>query len=127
MSAREKIVEVLKHEKEDPVLSVAADILRALAISYGSAWHSELLDTLVGLWTIKSVDMRMLGNRDELVSKALKRLNELGLVQSEKRPRADLGAKESAKEELHTVKDLQELIKAFTADTTIDKYKQETI
>ena len=48
----EEIVEDLVKKGDDPVYRAAVDILKALYILYGSAWESELKDTLMGLWGI---------------------------------------------------------------------------
>ena len=101
MSFKEKINGILNREKEDLGLSVAADVLRALAILHGSAWQSDLMDTLTGLWSIRGLDLDGIIGREQMVPKALKQLSELGLVRSEKRLRGDLSRQESVKDELH--------------------------
>jgi len=84
------------------------------------------MDTLAGLWTIKNIDVEKSSVAEmSLVSKALKRLNELNWCNLRKRFRAGLSEKEPVKEELHTIKDYRKLIKAFTADTTINKYNKQ--
>jgi hypothetical protein len=121
----EKIGEVLKKEKEDHVCSVAADVLRALVILHGSAWQSDLMDTLSGLWSIKGLDLNGMIGREDLVPKAIKMLNELGLIQSEKRLRADLSRQEPVKDELHSAKSLGTLIRVFATDSLIERYRRE--
>ena len=125
MSLEENIRELLAKEKSGDVASVATDILRSLVILGGSAWQSDLLDTLAGLCTVKGIIASGLMGQLGLISKALKRLNDLDLIHSETRLRSDLGRKEPAKEEFHFTDHLQALARVFAADSIIDKYRRE--
>ncbi len=125
MSVKEKISEILKKERKDNVFSVAADVLRAFVILHGSAWQSDLMDTLTGLWSLKELDLDAIIGGENLVPKALNRLSGLGLVESKKSLRADLSRREPIKEELHTVKNLGTLRRIFAADPLIEKYRRE--
>lgn len=125
MNAEEKISEIVKNPKKDPILSVAADVLRALVVLQGSAWQSDLLEVLNDLWYLEDTELDSRSGEDEYLSDALRRLNEADLVQSEKRQRADLGTPKPSLEELHTAKNLQILVKMFAADRLVNKYREE--
>jgi len=125
LSDEEKIYEIIKKEKEDCVLSVASDVLRAMVILHGSAWQSDLHDTLTGLWSMRGLNLDGMISREDLVPKALKHLNSLGLIQSEKKLRSDLSRQEPVKDELHNVKNLRALIGIFASDSLVERYRRE--
>ena len=125
MSTEKKIAELFRKEKDDRVSSVAADILRSLVILHGSAWRSDLWDTLTDLWRIKEIDLKGMISREKLVSKALVQLNVLGLVESERRLRSDLSRQEPVEDELHVLKDLKISIKVFAFDSLVARYRSE--
>lgn len=127
MSIEDTVNEILKKEKSDQLYSVAADVLRALVILHGSAWQSDLMDTLTGLWSIKSLELDEMIGREDVVPKAIKLLNEKGLVRSEERLRGDLSRQEPVKDELHTATNLITLIRLFTVDSLIEKYKRDVM
>lgn len=127
MSLEVKIREILKEEKENRVLSVAADVLRALVILHGSAWRSDLMDTLTGLWSIKGLDAGDMIDRERALPEALEKLSESGLLRSERRLRADLGRREPVEEELYSAVNLISLIRTLSFDHTIDKYRREVM
>ena len=125
LSVEDKINKILEKEREDHVLSVAADVLRALVILHGAAWKSDLMDTLTGLWSIRGLNLDDMIRRERLIPEALKELSESGLVRSEERFRSDLSRREPIKDELHSVRNLGALIRIFAADSLIEKYKRE--
>ncbi|MEM2111167.1 MAG: hypothetical protein QXX08_04740 [Candidatus Bathyarchaeia archaeon] len=125
MSDVEKIYELIKKEKEDSVSSVACDVLRAMVILHGSAWQSDLQDTLTGLWSLSFLTLDRMIDKESLVPEALKQLNVLGLIQSEKKLRSDLSRQEPVEDELHSVKNLRALIVIFGSDHLVEKYRRE--
>ena len=122
-----KVKEILREEDKNQVLSVAADVLRALVILHGSAWRTDLMDTLTGLWSIKGLDAGGVIDREKALPKALEKLNEVGLLKSERKLRADLGRQEPVEDELYSAVDLISLIRTLSSDHTIDKYRREVM
>ena len=122
----EEIVEDLVEKGDDPVYGAAVDILKALYILYGSAWESELKDTLMGLWGIRGLSLSEMEEVEKLIPKAAEVLDKLGVIKVEDRFRADLGKPKPVKERFYEVSSLAALLRAFSSDREIDRYRHET-
>jgi len=121
------IKEIVNKEKEDEIYSLSCDILRALVILYGSAWHSELLFTLNELWSLKGIDLDKRIEKEKMLDKALKLLSSKGIVNYEKRKRAYLERTEALEENFYFVKRITSLIKFFAGDEIISKYRRASM
>ena len=121
----EEIVEDLIKKRDDPVYGAAVDILKALYILYGSAWESELKDTLMGLWSIRGLSLSEVEEIEGRIPKAAEVLSKLGVIKVEDRFRADLGKPKPVKERFYEVNNLTALLRAFSSDREIDRYRYE--
>jgi hypothetical protein len=119
--------ELLAKEKMDRISSVSVDILRALVILHGSAWQSDLVDTLSGLWRLKGLGMNDMIDLVHSIPEALKKVEELGLVESEQRPRGDLSSVEPVEDKLYSTKGLWPINSILSSDSLIKKYIREAM
>ena len=119
--------ELLAKEKMDRISSVSVDILRALVILHGSAWQSDLVDTLSGLWRLKGLGMNDMLDLVHSIPEALKKVEELGLVESEQRPRGDLSSVETVEDKLYSTKGLWPINSILSSDPLIKKYIREVM
>jgi hypothetical protein len=119
--------ELLAKEKMDRISSVSVDILRALVILHGSAWQSDLVDTLSGLWRLKGLGMNDMIDLVHSIPEALKKVEELGLVESEQRPRGDLSSVETVEDKLYSTKGLWPINSILSSDPLIKKYIREVM
>lgn len=118
---------LLAKEKRDRISSISVDILRALVILHGSAWQSDLVDTLSGLWRLKGLSMSDMVDLVHSVPEALKKVEELGLIESEQRPRGDLSRLEPVEDKLYSAKGLWPFNSILSTDTLIQRYKREVM
>ena len=121
----EKAIEDLI-KSEDPVHKVAVDILKALYILYGSAWESELKDVLRGLWSIRGLSLSEVWEAEKLIPNAAEALSKLNIIKVEERLRADLGRSKPLKENLYEINNLTILLRIFSSDQEIDRYRYES-
>ena len=119
--------ELLAKEKMDRISSISVDILRALVILHGSAWQSDLVDTLSGLWRLKGLGMNDMIDLVHSIPEALKKVEELGLVESEQRPRGDLSSVETVEDKLYSTKGLWPINSILSSDPLIKKYIREVM
>jgi len=121
----EEIVNQLIKKGDDIVYRAAIDILKALYILYGSAWESELKDVLRGLWSIRGLDLSEMWEIEKVIPKAAEILNELNVIKVEEKLRADLGKSKPIKERFYEVNKLTVLLRIFSSDREIDRYRYE--
>ena len=126
MSDRE-LDELLAKEKQDRISSISVDILRALVILHGSAWQSDLVDTLSGLWRLKGLNMNDMIDLVRSVPEALRKVEESGLIESEQRSRGDLSRLEPVEDKLYSAKGLWPLNSILSSDQLIQRYKREVM
>ncbi|MGQ9782007.1 MAG: hypothetical protein ACUVQ8_07155 [Nitrososphaeria archaeon] len=107
--------------------SIEIDILRALVILHGSAWQSDLMDTLSGLWRLKGLRLDSMIDLGGRVPKALKRLEELDLIEAEIRPRGDLSRLGPVDDTLYSAKGLWHLNSIISGDPLIHRYRREVM
>jgi len=120
----ETIKELLSKEREDDFSKASCDVLRALAILGGRAWHSDLIDTLMGLWSLRTSEMQQTAAIRGHLDDAIGFLNEKEVIVSEKKQRADLSGS-SVEEVLHSSKEYMALLRNFGGDKEVLKYAQE--
>ena len=123
----EEILRDLIERRDNPVYRAAVDILKALYILYGSAWESELKDTLMGLWSIRGLSLSEVGEIEGRIPEAAETLKKLGVIKVEERFRADLGRSEPIKERFYEVNNLTALLRVFSSDQEIDRYRYEIL
>ena len=121
----EEIVNELIKKEDDIVYRAAIDILKALYILYGSAWESELKDVLRGLWSIRGLDLSEMWEIEKVIPKAAEILNKLNVIKVEEKLRADLGKSKPIKERFYEVNKLTVLLRIFSSDREIDRYRYE--
>ncbi|RLG08395.1 MAG: hypothetical protein DRN68_03790 [Thaumarchaeota archaeon] len=121
----EEIVNQLIKKGDDIVYRAAIDILKALYILYGSAWESELKDVLRGLWSIRGLDLSEMWEIEKVIPKAAEILNKLNVIKVEEKLRADLGKSKPIKERFYEVNKLTVLLRIFSSDREIDRYRYE--
>ena len=124
-TAEETIKGLLSREREDEFARASCDVLRALAILGGRAWHSDLNDTLMGLWSIRTSEMQQTTSLRRHLDDAIRFLNEKQIIVSEKKQRADLSGS-PVEELLHSSKEYIGLLRNFGGDREVLKYTRET-
>lgn len=118
------IRELLSKESEDELSRASCDVLRALTILGGRAWHSDLTDTLMGLWSIRDPEMQQTAAIRKRLDDAITFLNEKQIIVSEKKQRADLSGG-PVDELLHSSKEYVGLLKNFGGDRDVLRYTRE--
>jgi len=103
----------------------AADILKALLLLYGSAWEGDLMDTLAGLWSVRGMGLKEMGEAEAAVPEAEKLLVEKGLIRVEKRYRSDLGESGPILEKFISTDHLLLLMRVFSGDIELDRYRYQ--
>jgi len=119
------IKELLSREREDEFSRASCDVLRALTILGGRAWHSDLVDTLMGLWSIRASEIEQTVSLRGHLDDAIRFLNEKHVIVSEKKQRADLSGS-PVEELLHSSKEYIGLLRNFGGDREVLKYTRET-
>jgi len=119
------IKELLSKERDDDFSRASCDVLRALTILGGRAWHSDLIDTLMGLWSIRASEMQQTASLRGHLDDAIRFLNEKHVIVCEKKQRADLSGS-PVEELLHSSKEYIGLLRNFGGDREVLKYTRET-
>ncbi|MCD6530237.1 hypothetical protein J7L06_08160 [Candidatus Bathyarchaeota archaeon] len=120
------IIRDLKEKEEaDPLYMVCCDVLRALMILHGSAWHSDLTLTLEEIWGLRDLPFDKAYELRDRVNKAIKLLSERGLILVENRVRASLSSSKPTKEEFYQIKDFFPLLREFGGDKYVLRYRRE--
>ncbi len=115
--------ELLRSADKGIVERTAVDILKTLLLLYGSAWESDLMGTLTCLWSIRGMSLEEMGEAESAISAAEKLLIEKGVIRVETRHKADLGKNEPAIEKLISADHLLILMKVFSGDIELDKFR----
>lgn len=119
------IKEILARENSVPEFMVAADIMRAMVILYGSGWESDVLDVISGLWTVKNLPMDKMSILQSKFHEGVKILERAGIITIQVSPRAYLEESKPVEEKLYKTPDLTTLMRMLAADRYIDKYRFE--
>lgn len=119
----ETVREVLRRQEESATYKAAADLLRALVLLYGSAWESDLLDTLSGLWSVRGLELDQMGAIQGELGRAAEMLSQAGVIVVERRLRADLNRATPLEEAFYSARDLSLLLRLFSSDRDIDRYR----
>lgn len=117
------IRELKRKESTDVLWKTCCDVLRALTILHGSAWHLDLTFTLSQLWNLEELGNGQIRDLEEKIDDAIKALNESGIVSSQRRLRAVL-SRAPMTETLHCA-DPIELQREFGGDKYVLRYRSE--
>ena len=120
------ILEIIGEQDRDIVSKAAADLLKSLLLLYGSAWESDLKDVLMGIWSIRNLDLDQIGELQDALSKAEELLCEKKIIEVETRPRGDLGRDKPIQEKFYTTRYLYLLMKLFSGDLEVDRFRYQT-
>ncbi|MCD6341695.1 MAG: hypothetical protein J7L83_02425 [Thaumarchaeota archaeon] len=123
--AEKFILDLVGRHVKDIVSKAAVDVLKALLLSYGSAWESELKDTLMGLWSLRGLQFDEVGELQSALADAEKLLSEKGAVEIDVRARGDLRRREPRREKFYTTKYLYLLMRVFSGDIEIDRFRYQ--
>lgn len=119
------IREILGSAGRGIVERTAADILRALLLLYGSAWESDLMDTLTCLWGIRGMSLDEMGEAQSALPDAEKLLAEKGLIKVESKYRADLGKSEPNLEKFISTDHLFTLMRMLSGDAELNRFRSQ--
>ncbi len=119
-------MEIIGEQDRDIVSKAAADLLKSLLLLYGSAWESDLKDVLMGIWSIRNLDLDQIGELQDALSKAEELLCEKKIIEVETRPRGDLGRDKPIQEKFYTTRYLYLLMKLFSGDLEVDRFRYQT-
>ena len=120
----EKIRFIRKEEEKDIFHKVCSDILRALTILYGSAWQSDLESVLLTLWQLRNIELDKIPEFEKNIEKAIKYLNEEGIIKSQERMKGDLSGK-PIKEVFHTIPNISFLLIVYGGDKEVLNYRKQ--
>ncbi len=120
----EKIRFIKKEEEKDIFHKVCSDILRALTILYGSAWQSDLESVLLTLWQLRNIELDKIPEFEKNIEKAIKYLNEEGIIKSQERMKGDLSGK-PIKEVFHTISNISFLLIVYGGDKEVLNYRKQ--
>lgn len=119
------ILEIIKEQDRDIVSKAAADLLKSLLLLYGSAWESDLKDVLMGIWSIRNLDLEQIGKLQEALPEAERVLSEKKIIEVEVKPRGDLGREEPLLEKFYATGYLYLLMKLFGGDLEVDRFRYQ--
>jgi len=120
----DKVLQDLRRgEDSSLLLKVACDILRVLTIMGGSAWMSELEQTLLEFWSLDEGHPYDLGSLQGEVEKALELLRGRNLLTVRRGVRGDLETNLQREENLYSICDFTSLLRVFGSDGKILKYR----
>jgi hypothetical protein len=103
-------------ERSDDLSRMQCDVLRAMTVLGGSAWESDLHDTLSMIWSLRQEDDKL---ATPMLSKALEFLREKGILGVEKRAKGDLSTEKPAKEAFYRVGDWLTVLRIFGGDKEV--------
>ena len=110
---------VLRDEGSSETAKLSAHILRVLAIHHGVSWRTEIRGDLIRLLNFSGEPFSF---RDEEIGKAVKSLEDLGLVEAEYRKRGEWPGPEVSVDQLIRLKGLYDARKALEADPLYLRY-----
>jgi hypothetical protein len=103
-------------ERSDNLSRMQCDVLRAMTVLGGSAWESDLHDTLSMIWSLREEDDKL---ATPMLSKALEFLREKGILGVEKRAKGDLSTEKPAQEAFYRVGDWLTVLRIFGGDKEV--------
>ncbi|MGQ9639934.1 MAG: hypothetical protein ACUVUB_05740 [Candidatus Bathyarchaeia archaeon] len=116
----DKVLQDLRMGEGDSLhLKVACDILRVLTIMGGSAWETELDQTLLELWSLGEAHHHDLESLQGAVEEALELLRGRKVLSIKRGVRADLETKVQREENLYSICDFTSLLRVFGGDRQV--------
>jgi hypothetical protein len=103
-------------ERSDELSRMMCDVLRAMTVLGGSAWESDLHDTLWMIWSQRQEDDKL---ATPMLSRALEFLREKEILRVEKRARGDLSKEKPVEEEFYRVGDWFTILRIFGGDKEV--------
>ncbi|MEM1985117.1 MAG: hypothetical protein QXG36_02765 [Nitrososphaeria archaeon] len=104
---------------------IKKDVLRAMVILHGSAWKSDLHDTLSTIWRLKKLDLDEMVKASESLPKTLEELKSERILRWEKRLRGDLSRSEPIEDTLYYLENVKEVLDKFSSDHIVLKYRSK--
>jgi len=101
---------------DKPLQRVSCDVLRALLLLKGAAWHTDLVNELRYIWTFRGWGENQIARYFKHVRNALKNLRDKGMLEAQLRRRASLSGIGAIKEELYLLKQPALVRRCFADD-----------
>lgn len=108
--------ELKSREHSDDLSRTSCDILRAMTILSGSAWESDLHDSLRMIWSLRQEEERL---GAAVMAKALRFLQDKQILKVEKRNRGELTSGKAAEEAFYQVGEWIALLRIFGGDKEV--------
>ncbi|MBS7645164.1 MAG: hypothetical protein QW569_04065 [Candidatus Bathyarchaeia archaeon] len=115
----EMVRRVLRDEGSSDTAKLSAHILRVLAIHHGVSWRSEIRGDLARLLSFSGEPFP---SRDEEIGRAVKNLEDVGLVEAEYRRRGEWPGPEVSVDQLIHLRNVEDARKALEADPLYLRY-----
>jgi hypothetical protein len=103
-------------ERSDDLLRMLCDVLRAMTVLGGSAWESDLHDTLRMIWSLRQEEDKP---AIAMLSRALEFLQEKEILRVEKRARGDLSTEKATEEGFYRARDWLTILRMFGGDKEV--------
>ncbi|MCX8189476.1 MAG: hypothetical protein N3F64_07165 [Nitrososphaeria archaeon] len=116
---------IIKKKDKEYSKEIEKDVLRAMIILHGSAWKSDLHDTLSTIWRLKKLEFHEMVKASEKLPKILERLRSKKILQWEKRLRADLSRSEPIEDTLYYLENLKEVSDRLSSDHIVLEYRSK--
>jgi hypothetical protein len=108
--------ELKSRERSDDLSRTSCDVLRAMTVLGGSAWESDLHDSLRMIWSLRQEEDRL---GAAVVAKALQFLQDKQILKVEKRNRGELTSGKAAEEAFYRVGEWLALLRVFGGDKEV--------
>jgi len=103
-------------EPSDDLSRMLCDVLRAMTVLGGSAWESDLHDTLRMIWSLRQEEDKLAA---VMFSKALEFLQEKKVLRVERRAKGDLSREKATEEGFYRVGDWLTILRIFGGDKEV--------
>jgi len=103
-------------ERLDDLSRMLCDALRAMTVLGGSAWESDLQDTLRMIWSLRQEEDKP---AIAMLSRALEFLQEKEILRVEKRAKGDLSTEKATEEGFYQVEDWLTILRMFGGDKEV--------
>lgn len=112
---------------EEDFDEIEKDVLRAMIILHGSAWKSDLYDTLSTIWRLKGLDFNEMIKASGRLPKILEDLESKRILGWEKRLRGDLSRREPIEDTLYYLENIKDVSDKFSSDHIVLKYRSKVM
>lgn len=103
-------------ERSDDLSRMLCDVLRAVTVLGGSAWDSDLHDTLRMIWSLRQEEDKP---ATAMLSRALDLLQEKEILRVEKRAKGDLATEKATEEGFYRAVDWLTILRMFGGDKEV--------